>query len=307
MGQSSWLPRTLAAVMIAIAVYSAGRLAAARLWRRATHQDEDITHVVMGVAMAGMFVPALNPLPDGVWEIAFAIGTVWFAWGTRQLLRAGGGLREGGYADHHMAHLIHNTAMLYMLLALRAPASHGPAAGMASMDGMGAMVRFPALALVFALLLLGNAVWDADRLTAMAAAGHGVAALAVAAAPGRVPAGALIPVTAAGGGGRRARRRGHTRAGGRGGGAGRGAAGPASCRLLPDRDGYQHGVHADTHAVEFPAVADSGHETGHPGRGDPRRAAWAGPEEVGHRRCPGQRWLTRPHPARGRSSFRSRG
>src|SRR5690349_1512797 len=49
----SWLAVPLAVVMIATAIYCAGRLAAACLWRRSTEIEADSVHVVMGVAMAG--------------------------------------------------------------------------------------------------------------------------------------------------------------------------------------------------------------------------------------------------------------
>ena len=34
----------------------------------------------MGVAMAGMLVSWLNPLPDGVWAVMFGAATGWFGW-----------------------------------------------------------------------------------------------------------------------------------------------------------------------------------------------------------------------------------
>ena len=80
MAGPSWLAGVLAAVMIAIAVYCASRLAISRLWRRETEFDADAVHVVMGVAMAGMLVPRLSPLPDSTWEAVFGTAAAWFAW-----------------------------------------------------------------------------------------------------------------------------------------------------------------------------------------------------------------------------------
>src|ERR1700724_1042422 len=79
MAGPSWLAGGLAAVMIAIAVYCAGRLAASRLWRRATAVDADGLHLVMGVAMAGMLEPQLGSLPGSVWGGVCGMGAVWFA------------------------------------------------------------------------------------------------------------------------------------------------------------------------------------------------------------------------------------
>jgi hypothetical protein len=63
----------LAAVMIVTAGYCMTRLAGARLRRRPTVPDLDISHVVMGVAMAGLLVPRLGVLPDGTWEAVFGV------------------------------------------------------------------------------------------------------------------------------------------------------------------------------------------------------------------------------------------
>ena len=76
----SWLADTFAAVMIATAVYCLSRLVAARRWRRPTERDVDAVHVVMGVAMAGMLVPRLNPVADSGWEVIFGAAAAWFGW-----------------------------------------------------------------------------------------------------------------------------------------------------------------------------------------------------------------------------------
>ena len=54
MTSPAWLNDLFAAVMVVVAVYSAGRLVAARMWSRPTHVDVDAAHVLMGAAMAGM-------------------------------------------------------------------------------------------------------------------------------------------------------------------------------------------------------------------------------------------------------------
>ena len=76
----SWLAGILAAVMIATAGYCASRLIIARAQRRRDERDVDLVHTVMGVAMAGMLVSWLNPLPDGVWAVMFGAATGWFGW-----------------------------------------------------------------------------------------------------------------------------------------------------------------------------------------------------------------------------------
>ena len=124
MGGPSWLAGILAAIMIATAAYCASRLVLAWAHRRPGGRDVDLVHTVMGVAMAGMLVSWLNPLPDGLWAAMFAGGTAWFGW------RAWGGRRGPGHGGrpgrpahrHAVPHLVMCGAMVYMLLGVRAGA-----------------------------------------------------------------------------------------------------------------------------------------------------------------------------------------
>jgi hypothetical protein len=154
--------------MIMIALYSASRLALSRLRRRETESDADGVHVVMGVAMAGMFMPQLSLLPGRAWEAVFGIAAAWFAWraiGTRR-----GDTSASWQSRHPVPHLVECAAMLYMFGAVPGSRPAGSAAGM-SMPGMsgpaGAAWNLP-LATVLALFMVGYVVWSADQLTALA-------------------------------------------------------------------------------------------------------------------------------------------
>lgn len=190
-----WILDIFAAIMLAVAAVSAVRLAAAMPWRhRVARADVDIVHLLMGVAMAGMLASGLHTLPDGAWEVVFAVSTVWFGWRVIQDTRASGAraLARG----HCAPHLVHSAAMIYMFAAL-------PAAGMAGMGGSGiggmsgtsAALEYPTLAFVFALVLVAYSVWDLDQLSG----GHYSFAVAVAGgAPAAAPAvtGTAAPATA---------------------------------------------------------------------------------------------------------------
>jgi Domain of unknown function (DUF5134) len=148
----SWLAGTLAAVMIAIAVYCAARLVASRLSQRKTEADADAVHGVMGVAMAGMLLPWLNPPPSTAWEVVFGTAAAWFAW---QAARARSGRPAAGWqCPYPVPHLIECGTMLYMLLQVRGAQPAGPDTGTA-MPGMAASPAsagsFPVLALILAL------------------------------------------------------------------------------------------------------------------------------------------------------------
>jgi hypothetical protein len=190
----SWLAGTLAVVMIATAIYCFGRLVAARHWRRATDYDVDGVHMLMGVAMAGMLVPRLNPLSGSAWELIFGAAVAWFGW------HAIGGYRSRPAAGrrwvaHDLQHLVACGAMLYMFLAVSVVKAGSTGTGM-SMNAPAASTRPPTLALVFALALLGYVIWTADRLTSVAPVAA-LRAMATQAGAAAAPALAAPPASAA--------------------------------------------------------------------------------------------------------------
>jgi hypothetical protein len=198
----SWLAGGLAVVMIATAVYCVSRLVAAWRWRRPTEYDVDGVHVLMGVGMAGMLVPRLNPAAGSGWDIGgaavFGAAMAWFGWRAIHGYRAG---RAGPHAvAHHGQHLLASGAMLYMFLALPSAGAASLAAGTA-MAATGA--RIPTFALLLALGLFGYVIWTTDRLTSLApatvrvaAGGQGGRALVSATPPSGAPVFAT-PVSAA--------------------------------------------------------------------------------------------------------------
>ena len=183
----SWLAGILAVIMIATAGYCASRLIIARSHRWRDERDVDLVHTVMGVAMAGMLVSWLNPLPDEVWAVMFAAGTGWFGWRAWRGRRGRTGLSDRGQSPHrhHVPHLVMCGAMVYMLLAAGAVGS-ATHPGMA-MGGPPASGRFPLLALVLAIFMVGYVMWQADRLPARAQASTPRTA------PARTPALAVVP------------------------------------------------------------------------------------------------------------------
>ena len=98
-----WLGWLFAAVMLGTAAYCAGRLAVAWRSRRPTGYAVDLTHILMGSAMAGMLVPGLGFAPAGLWRATFAAAGCWFAaQAVRGLTRGGparAGLTAGGPAS----------------------------------------------------------------------------------------------------------------------------------------------------------------------------------------------------------------
>jgi hypothetical protein len=195
MAGPSWLAAALAAVMIATAIYCAGRLAAAHLWRRFTEVEADSVHVVMGVAMAGMLLPGLSPVPATAWEAVFGAAAAWFAYrAVRSRLRQHAAASRWR-CSHPVPHLVESAAMVYMLTALPGswPGWSGPAMAMPGMGGgrAGAGGSLLALAVILALFMIGYVLWTADQLTALVRAPAGVTSGAIRDHSG-------IPVMAAG-------------------------------------------------------------------------------------------------------------
>jgi hypothetical protein len=160
----SWILDVVAAITLAVAAVSAARIVAARPWRRdGTVIDTDVSHLLMGIAMAGVLAPGLATLPDAGWEIVFAMLTAWFAIRFLRDARADGARALAG--RHTAPHLVHSAAMLYMFLAIaNNPMSGTP--GMAAMAGTTmSTLQYPALAFAFALALAGYGIWDLDQLS----------------------------------------------------------------------------------------------------------------------------------------------
>jgi len=185
----AWILDIFAAVMLAVAAVSAARLVAARPWQhgvqRAALADIDVAHLLMAIAMAGQLVSGLRTLPDGAWEVVFAVMTAWFAYRVVRDAQVSGLRALGG--GHCAPHFIHAAAMLYMFLAVSAPAAGG-SGGMGGMSGMGTL-QLPLLAFLFALLLVGYSIWDLDQLSGPGSSGHYSLAAARVAPTGPVLAG----------------------------------------------------------------------------------------------------------------------
>jgi Domain of unknown function (DUF5134) len=167
MGGPSWLADILAVLMLAVAVYCVSRLVLGPVLHRRTERDIDLVHVGMGVTMAGMLVPGLNPwaghLWDTTWEVIFGVALVYFL--ARGIPSA---VRTTTVSGHYLPHAVHSGAMIYMFLALPAMASSSAMSGM-TMNGMGGpsatTPAAPTLALVLGLFVVGYTVLLINHIT----------------------------------------------------------------------------------------------------------------------------------------------
>jgi hypothetical protein len=163
-----WLNNSFAVVMAAVAVYSAGRLGAARAWSRPTHVDIDISHILMGTAMAGMLASGIDPVPNGVWEVVFAVLASYFVVRCYRFIGEHGVEGEDEdhvhHLSHYLTHLVMAGSMLYMYSAA-VPAPAGTSgSGMAMGAATGTTADFVLLPLGFLLVLLASGVWELDGI-----------------------------------------------------------------------------------------------------------------------------------------------
>jgi len=167
-----WILDVFAALMLIVAGISAGRLLVSRSWSgQAPDADIDAAHILMGVAMAGMLASGLRTLPNGAWVAVFAVVTAWFGWRVVTEARTASTASAMG-SGHHVPHLIHGAAMIYMFVAVTgATTSRG--GGMGGMGATMGTLRLPTIGFVFVLLMVGWAVVDLDQLTGARWHGHG--------------------------------------------------------------------------------------------------------------------------------------
>jgi hypothetical protein len=156
----TWLSDGLAITMLTVAAYCASRLVVARLTHRRTNYSVDAVHTAMGVAMAGMLTARLASAT--AWVVVFAVAAGWF--GVRAVRGLVGVPAHAIAVGSHLRHLVTSATMVYMLVAVpTVAAASTPRA--ASMTGSGTGVRFPTLALVLGLFMIGYSVMVTDRLS----------------------------------------------------------------------------------------------------------------------------------------------
>jgi hypothetical protein len=163
MTSPAWLAGTLAAIMILVAAAAAGRLC--WRWLRAQRADAgaDALHVLMGIAMAGMFEPSIGLVPAITWQVVFAAAAAWFA---GQAIRRRGRTDARAQHWHPAAHIVECGAMLYTLWP---SAVSRRAAGMPAMAGHAGMIAGnPAIALILSVGMLGYIVWAIDQILSRA-------------------------------------------------------------------------------------------------------------------------------------------
>ncbi len=164
MGGPTWLGDGFAALMLLTASYCVSRLLLARRLHRVIEPDVEFVHIAMGIVMAGMFVAALQFVPNGLAALGFGFATLWFGWRAVEAFRRS---PNGWTGCHHaVPHVVLSFAMLYMVVA-----QPNSVTAMTSMSqGMGSTVQFAPLGALLVVALFGYAIWYANQLAPSGAA-----------------------------------------------------------------------------------------------------------------------------------------
>ena len=156
-----------AVVMVGVSLYCVAWLIVATRRRLQNHVDVNISHVAMGLGMAGMLVPRLNLLPDGLWEGIFVVIAAWFAYEGVRFVTGKLAARDETAShglSHYLIHLVMALAMLYMYFAAK-PVTVAGGSGMNMTVPTGATANFGGLPLLFIVVVFVSAVWQLDGLS----------------------------------------------------------------------------------------------------------------------------------------------
>jgi hypothetical protein len=149
-----WLYYLFGGLMLAIAAYCLALITLAVATKRPAGRDVEVSHVFMGVAMAGMFVGRWSFGPDAIWEIIFGALMVWFLVASVQSVQ-----RWGLHLPHAVIHALMNLAMLLMYWFPMGASSSGSMSMSSAMGGAGGAKLDPGLGLALAFILLASAVF----------------------------------------------------------------------------------------------------------------------------------------------------
>lgn len=146
----SWLYYLFGVAMLAVAAYCVVLLVLSVVTNRPAGRDVEVSHVFMGVAMAGMFVGRWAFGPSGVWELIFGLLLVWFLVQSMRSVQ-----RYGLHLPHALIHAVMNFAMLLMYWYPMGPRS---VSGAMSMSAPGHKLD-SGVAFAVAFILLASAIF----------------------------------------------------------------------------------------------------------------------------------------------------
>jgi len=152
MGTPSWLYYLFAVAMLGVAAYSSGLFGRSLKTSDPVGRDIDVAHFVMGIAMAGMFVPHWAFWPAWFWEAVFFTLTVWFVVRSLQSLQ-----QYGVHVPHEGIHAVMSLAMI--LMYLYPMGATGAAMSMSGSSPSSHGILDPGVGLLLAVTFFGSAIF----------------------------------------------------------------------------------------------------------------------------------------------------
>jgi hypothetical protein len=154
-GTPNGLYYLLGVLTLVIAGYGVVLLLTSISDRRSAGRDVEVSHVAMGVSMAGMFVPAWAFGPSVLWELIFLVLLAWFVVRSVQSIQI-----WGLHVPHTAIHAVMSFAMLLMYWFPAGASLPGSMSMSMSMSmSTGAARLDPGVALAVAFLLFGSAIF----------------------------------------------------------------------------------------------------------------------------------------------------
>jgi hypothetical protein len=144
----SWLYSLFGLIMLGVAAYSLVLLVSSVATRRPLGWDVDVSHLFMGLSMAGMFVAKWAFGASNVWELIFSVLLIWFLVRSLQSIQ-----RWGRHLPHFLIHALMSFAMLLMYRFPMAAST-----GALSMSTRGSRLD-PGLSFVLAFVLFASAIF----------------------------------------------------------------------------------------------------------------------------------------------------
>jgi hypothetical protein len=144
----------LGVLMFGVAAYGAALLLLSALRHRRAGRDVEVSHVAMGLAMAGMFVPAWSFGSGTIWVLVFIAFLVWFIVRSIQSIE-----RFGIHVPHTAIHAVMSFAMLLMYWFPMGSGSGSMGMSMAMGSTSSSQGVDPALAFLVTFVLFGSAIF----------------------------------------------------------------------------------------------------------------------------------------------------
>jgi hypothetical protein len=155
MSTPSWLYYLFGGLMLAVAAYCSTLLILGAITNRPAGRDVEISHLFMGVAMAGMFVGEWSFGRSAVWEIIFSLLMIWFLVASVQSVQ-----RYGLHLPHALIHALMNFSMLLMYwFPMGASLSGSMSMSMSVSPASTSGKLDPGLAFVLAFILCASAIF----------------------------------------------------------------------------------------------------------------------------------------------------